>query len=157
MNSSELSDLLKKQNLVSNNDPLATALAGKISVEDVSKGTVVMEEDAPGDDMLFILSGQFSVLVEGTKLSELTGGNHVGEMAVVDAENTRSASIVADVDSSVGRLNRNDFTAIANEFPELWKGLAVELASRLRQTNRYLTQWEPPMERPDIEEDPIKE
>ena len=157
MNSSELSELLKKQKLVSDNDSLASALAEKVTVEEVTKGTVAMEEDSPGDDMLFILSGKFSVLVGGTKLSELATGNHVGEMSVVDSENTRSASIVADVDSSVGRLNREDFSAIANEFPELWKSIAVELASRLRQTNGYLTRWEPPIERPDVEEDPIKE
>lgn len=157
MNSSELSALLKKQKLVQGSDALATALADKVSVEEVSKGTVVMEEDTQGDDMLFILSGKFSVIVGATKLSEFGPGNHVGEMSVVDAETARSASIVADQDSSVGRLQREDFTAIANQFPELWKGLTLELSNRLRQTNKWLTRWEPPMERPEIEEDPVKE
>jgi CRP-like cAMP-binding protein len=53
-------------------------------------------------------------------------------MAVVDPLRTRSASVTANCDSVVGRITEPDFSALADRYPRLWRRIALELASRLR-------------------------
>jgi len=143
---------LMNQLLVENNRELAERLAENCQVENVEKGKIIMEEDTSGNELLMILSGKFQVFVGGTRLSELSEGNHVGDMAIVDPDSKRSATIVAGEDSVVARIDGEHFSAVAESYPQLWKNLAVELANRLRQTNRWMTEWEPKPRDPDIEE-----
>lgn len=146
MDKASLIEALKSQRLVSGQTDLAEHLASCCTVENVPSGTVVMEEDDAGSDLLLILQGNFSVMVGGSRVSTLEAGNHVGEMAVVDPDSNRSATVVASEDSVVARLTDSNFESVANTYPLLWKNLTLELANRLRQTNRWMSQWEPKAE-----------
>jgi len=53
-------------------------------------------------------------------------------MAVVDPNARRSASAIAAMDSVVARISEAEFSALADRFPRLWRRIAMELASRLR-------------------------
>jgi CRP-like cAMP-binding protein len=86
-----------------------------------------------------ILSGMFSVTVMGRTVASRTAGEHVGEMAVVDPEARRSASVAAVTDSVVARITEPEFSALADRFPRLWRRIALELASRLRDRSDVRT------------------
>ena len=64
-----------------------------------------------------------------------SAGEHVGEMALVDPEAQRSASVTAVTDSVVAGITEPEFSALADRFPRLWRRIALELASRLRDGN----------------------
>jgi CRP-like cAMP-binding protein len=153
METSQLIDALKKQFLVEGDESLAKQLSERMTVEAVEEDGIIMEEDDSGTDMFFILEGGVDVIVGGTRLNKIAEHYHVGDMAIVDPQGKRSATIVATTNSVVGRVEGNQFEALANENPKLWKNLAVELANRLRQTNRWLTEFEPAAEPPLIEDE----
>jgi CRP-like cAMP-binding protein len=64
----------------------------------------------------------------------------VGEMAVVDPDARRSASVSAVADSVVARITELEFSALADRFPRLWRRIALELASRLRAGGEMLSE-----------------
>lgn len=155
METSQLIAALKDQFLLEGDENLARRIAEKMSVESVDEDAILMEEDDPGSDLFFILSGGVDVIVGGTRLNQIKEHYHVGDMAIVDPKGKRSATILATVPSTVGKVSGADFEAIANEFPILWKNLAVELANRLRQTNRWLTEFETGTEPPAIDDEAV--
>ncbi len=157
METSQLIAALKDQFLLEGDAGLARRISEKMSVESFDEDAILMEEDDPGSDLFFILSGGVDVIVGGTRLNQIKEHYHVGDMAIVDPQGKRSATIVATVASTIGKLSGADFEALANEFPILWKNLAVELANRLRQTNRWLTEFEPATEPPAIDDEAVNE
>jgi CRP/FNR family cyclic AMP-dependent transcriptional regulator len=126
-----LVEALRAQTLVRDED-LAVELARRVTLKAVPAGTVLITHDAPDRDLFLILSGMFSVTVMGRTVASRTAGEHVGEMAVVDPEARRSASVAAVIDSVVARITEPEFSALADRFPRLWRRIALELASRLR-------------------------
>jgi CRP/FNR family transcriptional regulator, cyclic AMP receptor protein len=67
------------------------------------------------------LSGKCSVLVNGRVVASRSAGEHVGEMALVDPEAQRSASVTAVTDSVVAGITEPEFSALADRFPRLWR------------------------------------
>lgn len=114
---------------------LAIAFARRLKLEAVPAGTKVIQQGASDTDLLLILDGAFSIMVDGRIVARRKAGEHVGEMAVVDPLTPRSASVIATSDSIVARIAESDFSALADRFPQLWRRIAFELASRLR--NEY--------------------
>jgi len=129
-----LIDALKSQPLFRDED-LAVEVAPLLKLEEVSAGTELIEQGATDTDFFLILSGAFSVAINQRVVARLKAGTHVGEMAVVDPTTPRSASVVATCDSVVARIAEPDFSMLANRFPRLWRRIALELASRLRNGN----------------------
>jgi CRP/FNR family transcriptional regulator, cyclic AMP receptor protein len=97
-----------------------------------------MTQDAADRDLFLILSGTFSVIVNGRIVARRSAGEHVGEMAVVDPEAHRSASVTALTDSVVAGIPALEFSAVADRYPRLWRRIALELARRLRDENQIL-------------------
>jgi CRP-like cAMP-binding protein len=129
-----LMDALKFQPLVRDED-LAVEVAPLLKLEEVSAGTKIIEQGTTDTDFFLILSGTFSVAINRRVVAQLKAGTHVGEMAVVDPTTPRSASVTATCDSVVARIPEPDFSRLANRFPRLWRRIALELASRLRNGN----------------------
>ncbi len=96
-------------------------------------------QDASDTDLFLILSGEFSVTIDGRIVVRKKGGEQVGEMAVVDPRTPRSASVNATCDSVVGRITEPDFSALANRYTRPWRRIGVEFASRLRNGNAPIT------------------
>jgi predicted nucleotide-binding protein len=59
-------------------------------------------------------------------------------MALLDSSESRCASISALETTVVAKISEPKFTKIANTFPALWRAVAVELADRLRERNRFV-------------------
>ena len=126
-----LIDALKLQGIV-RDEKLAGRFAKYVKVEEVPSGTVVITKGTLGHELIFILSGEFLVSVGDQIIARRTAGDHVGEMAVVDPEAVRSATVTAARDSIVARISEPEFSAIANHFPSVWRRVAQQLAERLR-------------------------
>ena len=104
---------------------------------------MIIEEAAPSNDIYFILSGTVSIRVHDREIAVRTSGQHIGEMAVLDPGQRRSASAVADNEVVVARVDAVVFNRIAESYPQLWRAIAQELSVRLQQRNRYVSPMNP--------------
>ena len=129
-----LVEALRAQTLVRDED-LAVELARRVTLKAIPAGTVLITQNATDRDLFLILSGKCSVLVNGRVVASRSAGGHVGEMALVDPEAQRSASVTAVTDSVVAGITEPEFSALADRFPRLWRRIALELANRLRDGN----------------------
>jgi CRP/FNR family transcriptional regulator, cyclic AMP receptor protein len=129
-----LIDALVSQPLVGDRD-LAAIVAQRLKLEEVPAGKNLIRQGASDTDLFLILKGAVSIAVDGREVARKEAGEHVGEMAVVDPVTPRSASVVATADSVVARIAEPDFSALADRHPRLWRRIALELASRLRNVS----------------------
>ena len=133
-----LVDALIMQPLVRDRD-LAEVIAQRMSLEEIPAGTNLIEQGAADTDLFLILGGSVSIAFDGRVVARRKAGEHVGEMAVVDPLTPRSASVTAATDSVVARITEHDFSELADRYPRLWRRIALELASLLRNGNVH---WE---------------
>jgi CRP/FNR family transcriptional regulator, cyclic AMP receptor protein len=129
-----LIDALTAQQLIRDQD-LASVVARHLKLEEIPAGTNLIQQGASDTDLFLILEGAVSVAIDGRVVARRKAGEHVGEMAVVDPGTPRSASVIATCDSIVARIAEADFSALADQYPRLWRRIALELATRLR--NEY--------------------
>jgi CRP-like cAMP-binding protein len=134
-----LVEALRAEPLVRDED-LAVELARRVTLRAIPAGTVLITQNAADRDLFLILSGKFSVTINGRAVASRSAGEHVGEMGVVDPDARRSASVSAVADSVVARITELEFSALADRFPRLWRRIALELASRLRAGNEMLSE-----------------
>ncbi len=133
-----LVESLRTQPIIGVGYDLAELVAPSVEVEAFEPGSVLIEESATDNDIFFILTGVVSIRVLGREVAVRNAGQHVGEMALIDPSQRRSASVVAEDEVVAARLSASAFTALADSNPRLWRNLARELAHRLRQRNRFV-------------------
>ena len=133
-----LVEALRTQSVIGDDAALAELIAASVEVEAFEAGTVVMRESGADNDICFILAGVVSVRVLGREIAARTAGQHVGEMALVDPGQRRSATVVAEDGVVIARLAERSFTALGESHPRLWRNVARELTHRLRQRNTFV-------------------
>ncbi len=138
-----LVESLRTQPVIGDGSDLAELVAASVEVEAFEPGSVLIEDSATDNDISFILAGVVSIRVLGREVAVRNAGQHVGEMALIDPGQRRSASVVAGDEVVVARLSASTFTALAESNPRLWRNLARELARRLRQRNRFVAPVNP--------------
>lgn len=129
------SEALASQKLVGGNRVLAEALADSVQLLSIAPRGVLIEQGAADNDVYFILSGAFDVVVNGRLVARRFPNDAVGEMAAVEPMQRRAASVVAAEDSVVAKLDEATFSKFAAEHPEMYRAIARELARRLHQRN----------------------
>ena len=68
-----------------------------------------------------------------------SAGQHVGEMALIDPLcASRSATFIANQETIIATVSATDFAATAEAFPSLWRRLAIELGTRLRERSQFI-------------------
>ena len=120
---------------------LALAVERRLKLEEVPAGAMLIEQNASDTDLFLILQGEFSIAIGGRIVARKRAGEYVGEMAVVDPRTPRSATVTATVDSVIARISEADFSDLADKYPRMWRRIAVELASRLRNQNADAHEW----------------
>lgn len=138
-----LIDALSQQTVIQGNQTLAERFADVAEIMAHDAGSCLILQNATDNDLFFILTGQFSIQVNGREVARRGAGKHVGEMALIDPKAKRSASVIACEDSVVAKISEGAFTKLTKHFPELWRGLARELGDRLRQRNDLVCQCNP--------------
>ena len=127
---------LREQHIVRDEETLAVeiaALAEVIQFEPVPKKNEIIRQGASDNELYLILAGCVSIRIHGREVNKRHAGQHVGEMALIDPQAPRSASVIATEQTVVARITEPAFTILADKYPYLWRRLALELAARLRQ------------------------
>ena len=136
-------DALRDQPVIGESSNLAETICDHAEVMEFAQSSTIIEESAPDNDIYFILAGIVSIRVGGREIAVRTAGQHIGEMAVVDPGQPRSASAVAEGEVVVARVSARTFTDLAAANPRLWRNIARGLAERLRQRNRFVSPVNP--------------
>lgn len=107
--------------------------------EDYLPGEAVMVEGEAGSTLYLVLKGEAEVRIGGAEagqvVARLAVGDYFGEMALFDDE-PRSASVVAVTDATLLSLDRERFSALIGERPEILLQMCRMFAGRLRELNR---------------------
>ena len=133
-----LVEALEIQPIAGGDTAIAKAISGRVEVAPFQPGSIIIEESAPDNDLYFILAGVVSIRVSGREIAVRAAGQHIGEMALLDPGQPRSASAVADGEVVAARISASGFAALADANPRLWRNVARELSERLRQRNRFV-------------------
>lgn len=136
-------DALRDQPVIGESANLAETICDHAKVLGFNQGSTIIKESAPDNDIYFILAGVVSIRIGGREIAVRTAGQHIGEMAVVDPGQPRSASAVAEDEVVVARVSGRAFIDLSKTHPRLWRNIARGLAERLRQRNRFVSPMNP--------------
>lgn len=123
-------------------DETLARVAGAASLRGVARGEVVMNAGDRADNVYFILSGDFRVLVgddEGREviLSVMRFGDFFGEMGVID-DYSRSATVQAVHPGELVVIAKSDFRSILVDSSDISLQIMRSLVSRLRTASRKI-------------------
>jgi CRP-like cAMP-binding protein len=116
---------LKESDLVS--------LAADLAERRVAAGEPIVGEGTGGVAFFFILQGETSVSVAGEEVATLKRGDYVGELALLDPEGPRSATVTAKTDVVLAAMSAWQFRPFVLAHPEVAWALLQRLARRLRE------------------------
>jgi CRP/FNR family transcriptional regulator, cyclic AMP receptor protein len=129
-------EAIAKQRITSGNHALAEELADVIELHAVPAGATLIEQAHEDNDLFLILEGEFHVLVDGVVVARRGAGDHVGEVAAIQPEFKRTATVVAKSDAVVGKLTESILLDIGDRYPTVYTVIAQQLAGRLLQRNK---------------------
>jgi predicted nucleotide-binding protein len=130
-------ELVRRQLIAAGDASLAAELSRVATVRELSAGEILIRQDASDNDLFLILSGAFRIVVNGRDVAVRRAGEHVGEMAIVDASSPRTANVIAAERSLVACIREADFVGVADRRPAVWRTLAVQLCRRLNERKRF--------------------
>jgi CRP-like cAMP-binding protein len=108
-------------------------LAADLAERRVAAGEPIVGEGTGGVAFFFILDGETSVSVAGEEVATLKRGDYVGELALLDPEGPRSATVSAKTDVVLAAMSAWQFRPFVLAHPEVAWALLQRLARRLRE------------------------
>lgn len=113
--SDELAEIEKTLNLVS-----------------IARGQALIRQGDIAGSLYVVVSGRFKVMREGNPrpIAEIGAGHPIGEIAFF-AGGERTATVIAERDSLVYELKREEFDRLAERSPRIWAAITTQLARRL--------------------------
>ena len=133
-----LADVLADQGIVNGDRNVATEILNVAQLRELNSGEVLITQDAEDNDIFFVISGSLTIEANGRPVATRSAGTHVGEMALIDRKARRSATVLAAEKTVVAQVSEPNFSRVADENPELWRRISVELCNRLRNRNRLI-------------------
>jgi signal transduction histidine kinase len=109
-------------------------MATSLTEKEVLKGSTIIRKGDEGDAVFIIADGRVRVHDGNHVLARLNPGQVFGEYALIDLR-TRSASVTADENCLLLRLDYRDFYRNAAGNPEILRGVLRELIHRMRDMN----------------------
>lgn len=147
MSNTDLRDKLRNASLFREfSDQDFEELLGLLDPVKVPAGTIIVEQDDPGDSMFVVVEGRCRVVHHKAgrdiELAVLNGGDFFGEIALVD-RGPRSADVIAMTDVSMLKITQADVAALAGVYPSAAFKLLIAIGrimvERLRTANqRYV-------------------
>jgi CRP-like cAMP-binding protein len=107
------------------------------SISDIADATVLCEEGARGDEFFVIVEGKAQVSRSGQALTTLGPGDFFGELALLDGNNRRDATVAAEGPLQVFVVGRREFTALLQSAPALMLNLLKGMARRLHEVDTH--------------------
>lgn len=107
----------------------------------------VLKQGETSDSLYLILEGSVSVMVEDEAepghlmvVAYLNPGDFVGEMGLFEQDTqVRSAMVVAKTQCEIAEISYERFHQIRSQFPDILYAISRQIAVRLRQTTRKLS------------------
>jgi signal transduction histidine kinase len=109
-------------------------MASSLTEKEVLKGSTIIRKGEEGDAVFIIAGGKVRVHDGNHVLARLVAGQVFGEYALID-QRTRSASVTADENSLLLRLDFRDFYNNAAGNPSILRGVLRDLIHRMRDMN----------------------
>ena len=108
-----------------------------------ARSTIIHAGDE-SETLYYIIDGSVSVVNEDEDgneivLAYLNAGDFFGEMGLFAEDTKRSAWVIARHDCEVAEIHYSQFMVLAAETPEILFQLSAQLASRLRNTSRKVS------------------
>jgi len=101
---------------------------------------IIREGHEGGQGFYLILSGKAVVEKAGRHLADFGPGDYFGEMALLLDDTPRTADVVATEDTACLVITSWDFKALLHSNPDLGTTIVTELARRLADTDRALSE-----------------
>jgi CRP-like cAMP-binding protein len=108
-------------------------LAADLAERRVAAGEPIVGEGTGGVAFFFILQGETSVSVAGEEVATLKRGDYVGELALLDPEGPRSATVTAKTDVVLAAMSAWQFRPFVLAHSDVAWLLLQRLARRLRE------------------------
>ncbi len=109
-------------------------IANALVEKQARKEKVIIRKGDIGNEMYIIVKGTVRVHDGNHVLTKLGPGSVFGEYSLIDEE-TRSASVTADIPSDLLKLSHDDFFKILFEKKEVINGVLKVLVNRMRSMN----------------------
>jgi CRP/FNR family cyclic AMP-dependent transcriptional regulator len=108
-----------------------------------AKSVIIYAGDKP-DVLYYIIDGSVTVLIEDEDgheivLAYLNKGDFFGEMGLFSDDPNRSAWVRTRTSCEVAEISYNKFRQLYNEHPDIMFAMASQMASRLRNTSRKVS------------------
>jgi CRP/FNR family cyclic AMP-dependent transcriptional regulator len=108
-------------------------LAADLAERRVAAGDTIVGEGTGGVAFFFILEGETSVTVGGEEVASLGRGEYIGELALLDPDGPRTATVTAKTDVVLAAMSTWQFRPFILAHPEIAWTLLQRLARRLRE------------------------
>jgi CRP-like cAMP-binding protein len=101
---------------------------------EVQPGRVLCKEGEIGREFFVLVDGKVQVIRKGRRVATLSGGDFVGEIALV-TELPRTATVTAETPLRLFVLTRREFHAVLDQNPKVERKVLRALARRLAETS----------------------
>lgn len=125
--------------LIANRRELAERLVAGGELMEVPAGVAFINQGDQASEVFFIIAGRVEVQVNGKVVANRFPGDHVGEMAAIEPSQPRSASVIPVEPTVLIKVSEAEFSAAAEQYPDMWRRIAATLARRLAQRNQLVT------------------
>src|SRR5258708_35780044 len=112
---------LQSCHLVEHNSALAERLAEVGHLVSFDVGETIISQNANDNDVYFILFGQADILVNNRHVAIREARETVGEMAILNPSEPRSATVRARSDLVALKISESEFHQIAQQHPQVWR------------------------------------
>jgi CRP/FNR family transcriptional regulator, cyclic AMP receptor protein len=114
-------------------------LAKDVKVRSFPPGTVLLKRGEGGVGLYLLLGGSVEVRKGQRTLARLGPGQFFGEMTLLD-DQPRSADVVTTEPTQAAILSKWEFWGFAMNEPAVLRTILQEMARRLRETDRALSE-----------------
>lgn len=131
--------VLTEHRLVANRQELAERLLAGGELMEVPAGTAFINQGDQTSDVFFIIAGKVEVQVNHKFVANRFPGDSVGEMAAIEPSQARAATVIPVETTVLLKVSEGEFSAAAEQFPDVWRRIAATLARRLAERNHLVT------------------
>jgi CRP/FNR family transcriptional regulator, cyclic AMP receptor protein len=103
-----------------------------------ARGAVITQEGAPGDSFIVIVTGRANVDVGGRQVRELSAGEYLGEISLIDG-GPRTATVTAVEPIEALVITRTGFEQLMGDFPAVRLDVLTALTQRIRERTPALS------------------
>jgi len=135
-----LTELLRRAPILSSlTDRQLRSLEKTVKIVSFPANARIVKQGEPGIALYIILRGEAEVRQGNRTLGRLGPGQFFGEMTLLD-EQPRSADVLAVQPTECAVLSRWEFWGFAKSEPDVLQGVGREMARRLREADRALSE-----------------